>query len=92
VDLSHVGTEAPRHGSHHRFQAIRDTEARIKGIQRQNIRFHHVLDSAIRVMSMHVTHGTVLKVAYFDEIDTVIGPMLDLSSIQLSPESGNGLI
>jgi E3 ubiquitin-protein ligase TRIP12 len=83
ADVSSVGADASRHGSHHRSQAIRDTEARISRIQRQKVRIHRsrVLESAIRVMSMYATHGTVLEVEYFDEVGTGLGPTLEFYTL-----------
>jgi E3 ubiquitin-protein ligase TRIP12 len=78
-----VAGDAGRHGTAHRAQSMRDSEARINRIQRQKVRIHRsrVLESAMRVMSMYASHGTVLEVEYFDEVGTGLGPTLEFYTL-----------
>lgn len=83
-DSSSVGADAGRAGGMgHRASSLRESEARMNRIQRQKVRIHRsrVLESAMRVMSMYASHGTVLEVEYFDEVGTGLGPTLEFYTL-----------
>jgi E3 ubiquitin-protein ligase TRIP12 len=82
-DSSSVGGDGGRPGMGHRATTLRESEARINRIQRQKVRIHRsrVLESAMRVMSMYASHGTVLEVEYFDEVGTGLGPTLEFYTL-----------
>lgn len=82
-DSSNVGGDGGRHGMGHRAASLRESEARINRIQRQKVRIHRsrVLESAMRVMGMYASHGTVLEVEYFDEVGTGLGPTLEFYTL-----------
>jgi E3 ubiquitin-protein ligase TRIP12 len=82
-DVSSVAGDVSRQANGHRSMALRDSEARINRIQRQKVRIHRsrALESAMRVMSMYASHGTVLEVEYFDEVGTGLGPTLEFYTL-----------
>lgn len=81
-DSSSAGADGGR-GMGHRASSLRESEARMSRIQRQKVRIHRsrVLESAMRVMSMYASHGTVLEVEYFDEVGTGLGPTLEFYTL-----------
>ncbi|CAN8065178.1 unnamed protein product [Agarophyton chilense] len=72
------GVTTHRSSRHHR-----ESETRIGRIQRQKVRIHRdrILESAIKVMNMYCSHGTVLEVEYFNEAGTGLGPTLEFYTL-----------
>lgn len=74
-----TGVTTHRSTRHHH----RETETRIGRITRQKVRIHRdrILESAIKVMNMYSSHGTVLEVEYFNEAGTGLGPTLEFYTL-----------
>ncbi|PXF50091.1 E3 ubiquitin-protein ligase UPL3 [Gracilariopsis chorda] len=77
--VSMAGVTTHRSSRHHH----RESETRIGRITRQKVRVHRdrILESAIKVMNMYSSHGTVLEVEYFNEAGTGLGPTLEFYTL-----------